>query len=112
MKIRFVAGDFEMTATLNDSKAAAALAENLPIEGLVQTMGAEVYFFVDFPVEEENPVEEAPPGSVALWHPGSALCVFFGARPVSPVTIVGMLDGDPSKWRDVVSGSPIMIEKA
>ncbi len=110
-KVRFISRDLVMTATLNDSAAAAAVASHMPLDGLAQTAGAEVYFFVDFTLEDENPTEDTPPGTIAYWSAGSAICVFFGAQPITPVTVIGVLDGDPNEWRNVVSGTEIRLEK-
>ena len=111
-KVRFTCGDVSMTATLNDSASAAAVAAKLPLEGLIQTYGAEIYFFADLALDEENATEDTPAGTVAFWPAGSALCIFFGQQPVSPVNVIGTLDGDPNKWRDAISGSEIEMAKA
>ncbi|MCD6404301.1 MAG: hypothetical protein J7M19_00580 [Planctomycetes bacterium] len=110
-KVRFISRDLLMTATLNDSAAAAAVASHLPLEGLAQTAGAEVYFFIEFSVDDEDPTEDAPPGTIAYWPAGSAICVFFGAQPITPVTVIGTLDGNPNEWRNVISGSEVRLEK-
>jgi len=111
-KVKITTGDLELTGTLDDTPAARQVAENLPAEGLVQTMGREIYFFVNFTVDAEELSDDAPGGSIAYWPPGSALCLFFGQRPVSPVAIVGKLDGEPSKLADALSGELIRVEKA
>ncbi len=112
VKIIVSSGEVAMPATLNDTPAAATVASNLPIEGLAQTRGAEVFFFVDFPIDPGEGAEEVPPGTIAYWPVGSAICIFYGSRPVTPVEVVGTLDGDPTEWRNVVSGDSMRMEKA
>lgn len=112
MKVILSSRDVTMRATLDDNPAAAAVAAKLPIEGLAQTRGAEVFFFVDFAVEENDPTEEAPPGTIAYWPAGSAICIFYGSRPMTPVEVIGKLDDDPVLWRKVISGDSIMMKKA
>ena len=112
-KVRFTTTKgLDMTATLNDSEGAAALVEHLPCEGLVQTLGAMVYFFVDFSVDEGEPTEEVEKGAVAYWPAGSALCIFHGGEPPSPVYVLGKVDGNPKEWRNVITGDAITVEKA
>ncbi len=103
--------DVVMPATLDDTPAAGVVASNLPITGLAQTRGAEVFFFVDLPVVTESLTEEAPPGTIAYWPAGSAICIFYGGTPVTPVEPIGKLDGDPDDWRSVISGDEITMEK-
>ena len=112
LKVLLSSGDFSMKATLNDTAAAQVAASKLPVEGLAQTRGAEVYFFVDFSIEAQDPTEEAPPGTIAYWPAGSAVSIVYGSRPITPVEVIGQLDGDPTEWRKVISGSTISMRKA
>ena len=111
-KVVLKSKDISMPATLDDSPAAGVVASNLPFTGLAQTRGAEVFFFVDFRIEPQNPAEEVPPGTIAYWPAGSAVCIFYGGTPVTPVEPVGKIEGDPDEWRKVVSGDEITMEKA
>jgi hypothetical protein len=110
--IRIQAGDVEMTATLNDSPTAKLVYDALPIASSARLYGDEVYFSVPVHDEERDAQAQVPPGTVAFWPPGDALCIFFGATPASPVNVVGTLDGDPNAFADVAAGDPITIEKA
>lgn len=110
-EVRFTCGDVSMTATLNGSASAEAVLAKLPVEGLIQTYGREVYFFIDLTLDDENATEDTPVGTVAFWPAGSAICIFFGQKPVSPVNVIGQLDGDSMMWRDVISGSEIRMER-
>lgn len=112
VKVVFSSNDFSAAATLNDSPAASVVASHLPIEALVQIGGSDVYFFVDFTVEVANLVEEVEPGAVAYWPAGSALCVFYGTQPVTPVEVIGKLDDAPDAFKRVMSGDEIVLKKA
>jgi len=111
-KISIVCNDISMTASLNDSPAAQALLTSLPLEGLVQARGDEVYFFVNFSVDTGDLVEEVATGTIAYWPAGSAVCMFYGSEPVTPVEVIGKLDGDPVEWRGIMSGEEIKVTKA
>ncbi len=59
-------------------------------------------------------------GDLGYWPPGSAFCIFFGPtpasrgdeiRPASPVNVFGRVDGDPSIFKAVRSGSQVKIER-
>ena len=104
--------NISMPAVLDDSPAADTVASNLPITGLAQARGAEVFFFVDFAVDLANPTEEVPVGTIAYWPAGSAICIFYGGAPVTPVEPIGRLEGNPDQWRKVLSGDEITMEKA
>jgi hypothetical protein len=101
-----------VTATLNDSRTADVLIEKLPIESLAQTRGAEVYFFVELGVEPGETTEEAPAGALAYWPAGSALSIFYGGDPITPVEIVDRIDGDANQMRTVIAGDEVTLEKA
>ena len=49
-------------------------------------------------------------GAVGYWPPGSALCLFFGQQPVSPVNVVGALEGDLSRLDAVRDGQVVRLE--
>ncbi len=111
-KVRLTADDLKMTAVLNDSPAAAALAAALPLEGTAQTMGASVYFLTQLQLGDQGAVEEVEPGAIAYWPATQAVCIFYGSQPATPVVVVGKLDGDPKAWRRIVTGVSIKVEKA
>ena len=104
-------GELEMTAVLNNSATAKALLKILPVEGAVQRWGDEIYFGIPLEHIEDNAQSEVPPGGIAFWPPGSALCVFFGQKPYSPVNVLGMLEGDPYAFRQLATGDKITVGK-
>jgi hypothetical protein len=111
-KVRIVVedADIAMTADLNDSDTSKALLKALPLEGLAQVWGEEVYFETAVKVPEQDAHAEVPSGTVAYWAPGHALCIFFGQEPFSPVNVVGKLVGDPKAFARVKSGQSIRVE--
>ena len=83
-------------------------------------MGDEVYFSVPVDVEEENGRIEVERGSVAFWPLGHALCVFFGATPVSlhgepraysPVNVFANVVGDASVFRKVHDSDRVNLNR-
>ena len=100
-----------LTAELNDSSTAALLWEALPLESPAQTWGAEVYFSVPVECGAEDPQATVTSGAVGYWPPGRAVCLFFGQQPVSPVNLVGALEGDPSALGAVRDGHVVLLQR-
>jgi len=111
MRILIKEAGVEMTAELNDSATTAALWRALPLESPAQTWGAEVYFSVPVEKAEEDPQATVTSGAVAYWPPGKAVCLFFGQQPVSPVNLVGVLEGDLSVLQAVRDGHVVRLER-
>jgi len=119
--IRIAAGDVELTAELNDSETAKAIAQALPIEARASTWGDEIYFTIPVSCEPENPREVVALGDLAYWPPGSAFCIFFGPtpasegeeiRPASAVNVIGRVEGDATALRAVPDGARVVITVA
>ena len=71
-------------ATLNESATASEIYRVLPIKGLANLWGDEIYFPVPVSVDlEAGAMEEVEPGTLAYWPPGNAFCIFFGPTPAS-----------------------------
>lgn len=120
-RIRITAVKTTCEAVLNESATAAAIWDALPIEGRGNTWGDEIYFTIPVRCAPESAREVVEMGDLAYWPPGSAFCIFFGPTPASrggeiraasPVNVFGRVDGDPSIFKTVRSGSPIKIERA
>jgi len=121
-RIRVIAGDVAVEATLNDSATADALWDALPIEGRVQTWGDEIYFSVPVTIGEADDARATvDKGAVAYWPPGSALCLFWGPtpasrgdeiRPASPVNVIGQIVGDATVLAQAPEGAEITVESA
>jgi hypothetical protein len=111
MRIVIEGAGVEMTAELNDSATTAALWRALPLQSPAQTWGAEVYFTVPVECGEEDPQATVASGAVGYWPPGRAVCLFFGQQPVSPVNLVGALEGDPRVLETVRDGHVVRLEQ-
>ncbi len=120
-RIKITAGDVSVEATLNESKTAAAIAENLPIEATAQTWGDEIYFSIGINIEPEDPQATVDMGDLGYWPPGTAFCIFFGPtpmssgdeiRPASPVNVLGKVDGDSTVFKSVRAGAKVTITDA
>lgn len=118
-RLRISTGNVTATAVLNDSPTATAIWQALPIRTSASTWGDEVYFGIPVQQPEENAKGVVDLGDIAYWPPGNAFCIFFGPtpmsrgneiRPASPVNVVGHLEGDPRVFRQVGSGSRIVLE--
>jgi len=119
-QIKITAGEVEMTATLNDSATAAAIWDALPITASANTWGDEIYFSIPVKLDQENAQAVVEKGDLGYWPPGHAFCIFFGPtpnsrgdeiRPASPVNVFGSLDGEPTEFKKVRSGTEVVLEK-
>ncbi len=119
-RIRITAGGVSATATLNDSPTAQAIWAALPIEARASTWGDEIYFGIPVHLDEDAAKAVVDLGEVGYWPPGHAFCIFFGRtpmsrgneiRPASPVNVFGKIDSDATIFRQVPSGTHIVIER-
>jgi uncharacterized protein len=119
MKIAIRIEDLQITAELDDSPTARAIAAALPLQGDAHIWGEEIYF--DIPVTiplAENAVEEVDVGTLAYWPTGNAFCIFFGPTPVSidqkpraysPVNIFGRIMEDATVLKGIQEGASVTI---
>ncbi len=120
-KILIKAEEIEITATLNDSMTAEKIYEALPIEGIVNTWGDEIYFNIPVELSQETDSRaEVEVGELGYWPVGSAFCIFFGPTPVSkdekpraasPVNIFGNVDGDAKILKKVPGGALVKVTR-
>ena len=120
-RIEIRVGQAVLTARLNDSPTAKAIEGAIPIEGVVQTWGDEIYFPI--PVDmllDETAKEVVSKGDIGYWPTGKAFCIFFGPtpvsgpgeiRPASAVNIVGQVEEDVEILKEVRDGEVVRIEK-
>ena len=83
-RIRIIAGDISVKASLNTGATADAIWHALPLEARLSTWGEEIYF--DIPVyldEEQGASDMVQIGDLGYWPTGHAFCIFFGPTPVS-----------------------------
>jgi hypothetical protein len=111
-RVLIAAGSVKMLAELNDSQTALKVLDALPVESSARTWGEEVYFDVGLSLPDENSHAHVPPGAVAYWPPGDALCLFFGQTPASPVNVIGMMLGNPRDLAAVKPGDRVKVERA
>ena len=120
-QILITVGGIEYKGILKDTLTAEVINKSLPIEGLAQIWGNEIYFSAPVNVDEEsNAKEEVEVGDLAFWPIGSAFCIFFGKTPMStgdkpraasPVNVFGKIEGTTEKLKQVEPGSMIQIRK-
>ncbi len=110
--VRIKVGSVEMLADLNKTECARKLLEALPVRSQARVWGDEVYFDTELVLPEEDPQAHVPPGTVAYWLPGKAVCLFFGQTPASPVSVIGTLRGNPRDLSSVQSGDEVTFERA
>ena len=118
-KILIQAGELELSAVLNDSETAKAVAACLPIRGTVNTWGDEIYFSIPLHLEQEPGARtEVEVGDLGFWPAGDAFCIFFGPTPVSrndkpmaysPVNVFGRVKGDASLLGKLSNGDAIRV---
>ena len=120
-RIRITADPVQVEAELNDTAAARSIIEALPINASANTWGDEIYFAIPVDSHLENGQEVVDLGDLGYWPPGHAFCIFFGTtpasrgdeiRPASAVTVVGKVEGDPTSFKQVRSGTTVIIEAA
>lgn len=119
-QISIEGGGVSATATLNDTNMAQLIWAACPIKSSASTWGDEIYFTIPVEAEGENPQPTVEMGDIAYWPPGPAFCVFFGPtpmssgdeiRPASPVTVFGKIDGDPTVFKAVRSGTALTVTR-
>jgi len=119
--IMIVVDSLKVEARLNKSSTAELIWENLPVEGLADTWGDEIYFSIPVKADlDEGARDVMERGELGYWPPGRAFCIFFGPTPMSrgteiraasPVNPIGKVLGDPSMFRAVKKGMKVRIER-
>ena len=119
-KITIKASDVSIGAELLRTPTARAIYDSLPLNGLVNVWGHEIYFEIPLLLElEDDARQDVEVGDLAYWPSGPAFCIFFGPTPVSrgdvpraysPVNVFGRVKGDALVFKTVANGSRILIE--
>jgi len=121
-KIKISSGEVEVFALLSDSITADKIWAALPFKEGAHVWGDEIYFTV--PVNtgiEKEALEVVLNGDLGFWPTGAAVCIFFGAtpisregeiRPASAVNVFGKIQGDTSVLKKVLPGNLVLVEKA
>jgi hypothetical protein len=120
-KITIIMEETKLSATLNDSMTAEKIYEALPLEGIANTWGDEIYFNIPVSLEQGPDARaEVEVGELGYWPVGSAFCIFFGPTPVSkdekpraasPVNIFGKVEGDVKVLKKVPGGALVKVDK-
>ena len=120
-KITITAGKVSLEAELNDSPTAQQIWGALPITGLANTWGDEIYFDIPVVVRQAPDARaEVEVGELGYWPVGHAFCILFGPTPVStderpraysPVNIIGRVLGDATQFRAVAGGTPVQLAR-
>ena len=88
------------------------ITRKLPVEGRAALWKEEVYFEIPVKMGEEKAKSTVENGTVAFWPMGSAICIFFGeSQPYSPVNVLGKVTKNLELFRQVKSGTKIVVEK-
>jgi hypothetical protein len=113
-------GTLAIEATLNDTLTARKVAAALPIRASFNTWGDEIYFTIPVDAELDDSAQEVvESGDLGYWPPGKALCIFFGQTPVSQpgkimpasaVNLIGKVEGDVTRFKDVMRQRHIVLE--
>ena len=119
MKIEIQLDDIVLTASLDTSRTAAAIAAALPVESHANLWGEEIYFEIPVDIDlDDAATEEVEPGTLAYWPTGRAFCIFFGPTPVStgskpraysPVNIFGRIDRPWAVLKQVPDGARVRV---
>lgn len=120
-RIRVIVNDdIVLEGELNHSNTANMITSNLPLSGVGETWGEEIYFPISLQIEPENPVEVVEEGDLAYWPPMQAFCIFYGPTPVSrgneiraagPVNILGKITDDNSRLKQLQGPVNVKVEK-
>jgi uncharacterized protein len=109
-----VVGKGKAKAVLDDRNpiTAAAIYNNLPLEGEANLWLEEVYFDVPIKIDYENPSSMTKKGDISYWSPGSAFCIFYGdSQPASDVNNIGKITGNIEVFNLVKNDDKIIIRK-
>ena len=121
-KLKIATKEHSWEAELYKTATAELIWDSLPLEGLANVWGEEIYFTIPVDAPQEGSAKEiVDPGELGYWPVGNAFCIFFGPTPVSsgmepraysPVNVFGKIKIDLSDLKKVVQGAILKIEKA
>jgi flavodoxin len=114
--ITITVGDTEMTAVLNDSKAAQEFKNSLPTTVSMTRMGEHEYYgSLETPLTEtENLQTGYEIGDLAFWTPGDLFAVYFDEPEEAPsgLMILGNITSDMSIFDNLDSNVEMQIKIA
>ena len=109
-----VIGKGKALAKLDDRncRIREAFFRALPMEGIANLWGEEVYFDVPMQMENENPSPSAAAGDICYWSPGPAFCIFFGkTQPYSAVNHIGKVTEGLEIFKSAAAGDRIVLSR-
>ncbi|MBS3103206.1 hypothetical protein J4458_07220 [Candidatus Woesearchaeota archaeon] len=119
MKIK--SGVIEAEAELRHTETAKKIYEALPLTGMVNRWGKEIYFSIPVYIGEEKGAKEVVEiGDIAYWPTGNCFCIFFGKTPASKgnnpvaaskVNVFGKILGDAKAFEKARDGDEISVSK-
>jgi hypothetical protein len=119
-KITIIADNITLQAELNDSKTADKISEALPIDGIINTWGDEIYFDIKISsAQEPDARADVEIGELGFWPSGNAFCIFYGRTPASTddkpraasaVNIIGKVTDDAASLKGSKNGRPIRLQ--
>jgi hypothetical protein len=119
--IQIHVGDVTLEGELNESPTASLIWEALPIEGMGNRWGEEIYFAIPVKAELDDTARAVVErGDLGYWPQGRALCIFFGPtpvsrgdeiRPASPVNLVGKIRGNLRVLKEAAEGTMVRLDK-
>jgi len=119
-EVKLTIGELKVKAWLNETNTANKVWEALPITSTASLWGDEIYFSTPVDVGLEGAKEMVALGDIAYWPEGKAICIFFGRtpvsrgeeiRPISPVNIIGKIEGELKLLRKVKPDDRITMER-
>ena len=121
-RIKIIAGDVIAEASLFNTSTADAIWNVLPLESTCNLWGDEIYFTIPLSHSlEKDACEIVEKGDLGYWPQDPAFCIFFGPtpiskeneiRPASAVNVFGKVIDNPTIFKQVSSGTPVIVEKA
>ena len=118
--IKIKTSKIEASAELNDTRTAQSIWEALPVKGYANLWGDEIYFTIPLILPPESVKEFVNIGDLGYWPQGNAFCIFFGPTPISKegkikpasaVNVFGKISGDANIFKQITSGTKIVIEQ-
>ena len=119
-EIKISVGGVEVDGWLNETDTASKVLDVMPITGEVNLWGDEIYFTIPVETGPEDARETVSVGDIAYWPQGNAMCIFLGktpisrgdeVRPISPVNIIGGIEGVEKLLGKVKQGEEIIIRR-
>ena len=122
MKIKIKSGNIEVNAELKNTQTAKKIYQALPLTGMANRWGNEIYFSIPIYLEEEKDSKEIVEiGDIAYWPTGNCFCIFFGKTPASKgnepraaskVNVFGKVIGDAATLKNIKDGDEIIVSEA